>query len=94
MHALILLAALLPLPALAHLPDAAAPVASWWAWNLEPWLLVLLAASALGYAAGLFKSAPLLLTMILFWRHVDELLQSHEAPGWTRYGAPAPHDPV
>ncbi len=44
-------------------------------------------------AAGLFKCAPLLLTMVLFWRHADELLHSHEAPAWTRFGVPAPELP-
>ncbi len=36
----------------AHVPEQA-PVASLWAWNLEPWLLVLLFVSAWGYAMGL-----------------------------------------
>lgn len=41
----------LPAAAFAHTPDAvAAP--SVWTWNLAPWLLLLLAAAALLYAAG------------------------------------------
>ncbi|HEX2547852.1 MAG TPA: cytochrome c oxidase assembly protein [Ramlibacter sp.] len=51
-HPLILLAALLVPAARAHVPEAA-PAASWWEWNLEPWLLFLLALSAVGYAVGL-----------------------------------------
>lgn len=45
-------------------------------------------------AAGLFKSAPLVLTMVLFWRHTDELLHSHEAPAWTRFAAPGQQESV
>jgi hypothetical protein len=33
---------------------------------------------------ALVKSAPLLLTMVLLWRHAGELLQSHAAPAWSR----------
>ncbi|MDB5899483.1 MAG: cytochrome c oxidase assembly protein [Ramlibacter sp.] len=53
-HHLIGLAALALAPALAaaHAPDASAlPHA--WRWNLEPWLLLLLAAALAGYAIGL-----------------------------------------
>jgi putative membrane protein len=50
---LLTLAAALPLAARAHVPEPAAPVPSVWQWNLEPWLLFLLALSALGYAVGL-----------------------------------------
>jgi hypothetical protein len=35
-------------------------------------------------AITLFKSAPLLLTMILLWRHSGELFRSHAAPAWER----------
>ena len=37
----------------AHVPDAPAAVRSVWTWNLEPWLLFLLLASAIAYAVGL-----------------------------------------
>jgi putative membrane protein len=50
---ILVLAAVLPLPGLAHAPDAGADVPSMWTWNLEPWLLVLLGASGLLYAIGL-----------------------------------------
>ncbi len=36
-------------------------------------------------AVALFKSAPLLLTMVLMWRHSAELFHSHAAPAWERY---------
>jgi hypothetical protein len=35
---------------------------------------------------GLFKSAPLLLTLVLLWRHRDELFESYAAPAWTTTG--------
>jgi len=50
--ALILLAAAL-LPGLARAHAARPAHAEWARWNLEPWLLGLLALSALAYAAGL-----------------------------------------
>jgi putative membrane protein len=52
-HLLILAAALLPLASHAHVPEPGAAVPSLWTWNLEPWLLFLMALSALGYAIGL-----------------------------------------
>lgn len=52
MPALILLAAAL-LPGLARAHAGAPAHAEWARWNLEPWLLGLLALSALAYAAGL-----------------------------------------
>lgn len=53
MHALaLILLAAPPLAAEAHSPDAPG-AASLWQWNLAPWLLLLLAAAALGYAVGL-----------------------------------------
>lgn len=33
-------------------------------------------------AVGLFKSAPLLLTFVLLWRHSNELFESYHAPAW------------
>jgi putative membrane protein len=45
--------ALAPIAAWAHAPEPASPVPSVWTWNLEPWLLFLLALSAIGYAVGL-----------------------------------------
>lgn len=33
-------------------------------------------------AIGLFKSAPLLLTMVFLWRHRDALYRSYAAPAW------------
>lgn len=33
---------------------------------------------------GLFKSGPLLLTLILLWRHHPDLFRSHAAPSWQR----------
>ena len=33
---------------------------------------------------ALVKGAPLLLTMVLLWRHRGEVLQSHAAPAWGR----------
>jgi hypothetical protein len=33
---------------------------------------------------ALVKGAPLLLTMVLLWRHRHEVLQSHAAPAWGR----------
>ncbi|QJW85116.1 cytochrome c oxidase assembly protein [Ramlibacter terrae] len=54
------LIALAPLAAHAHVPDApATDVAAAWAWNFEPRVLVLLAVSAIAYAAGLLR----------LWRH-------------------------
>jgi putative membrane protein len=44
---------------LAHAGEAVAAAPSMWAWNLEPWLLCLLAAAGLGYALGLLR----------LWRH-------------------------
>jgi putative membrane protein len=50
---LLILAAGLPAAAFAHVPQPGPAVPSVWTWNLEPWLLFLLALSALGYASGL-----------------------------------------
>jgi putative membrane protein len=50
---LLILAAALPAAALAHVPEPGPAVPSLWTWNLEPWLLFLLALSALAYAIGL-----------------------------------------
>ena len=33
---------------------------------------------------ALIKGAPLLLTMVLMWRHRDEVLRSHTGPAWER----------
>ena len=33
---------------------------------------------------ALVKGAPLILTMVLLWRHRDEVLQSHATPAWGR----------
>ena len=49
MRALIALAAALPVAALAHAGDPGSP----WRWNFAPWLLALLALSAIAYALGL-----------------------------------------
>jgi hypothetical protein len=38
--------------------------------------------SSLGIA--LYKSGPLLLTVILLWRHHGELFGSYSNPAWTR----------
>lgn len=38
---------------------------------------------------ALLKGAPLLLTLVLMWRHGRELLQSHHAPAWARFGVAA-----
>jgi putative membrane protein len=54
---LILLLAGAPLAASAHVVPPGTPHA--WSWNLAPWLLLLLAASATGYAIGLRR----------LWRH-------------------------
>jgi hypothetical protein len=43
---------------------------------------------------SLFKGAPLLLTMVLLWRHGTELLRSHTAPAWSRYEPAARQEPV
>lgn len=51
---LILLAAL-PAAASAHVPDPGPALPSPWAWDLAPWLVALLALSALGYAVGLWR---------------------------------------
>jgi hypothetical protein len=34
-------------------------------------------------AVGMLKSAPLLLTVVLLWRHHDELFASYRAPAWS-----------
>jgi putative membrane protein len=52
-RALIPLLAAAPVAVLAHAPEAPAGVPSVWTWNLEPWLLALLAWSAIAYALGL-----------------------------------------
>jgi len=36
-------------------------------------------------AVTLFKSGPLLLTLLLLWRHAGELVRSYEAPAWGRH---------
>lgn len=62
MGAVALLAVALALagPAAAHAPEAAVlQASSAWRWNLEPWLLCLLALSALLYARGIMR----------LWRH-------------------------
>lgn len=51
-HLLILLLAALSGAARAHVPEPTVEV-TWWQWNLAPWLLFLLALSAVGYAVGL-----------------------------------------
>jgi putative membrane protein len=56
---LLSLAALLPVAARAHGPEPGPVAASPWTWNLAPWLLVLLALAAAGYALGLWR----------LWRH-------------------------
>ena len=54
LHALIvLLAAVVPLSAFAHASQAAEPPLSVWSWDLAPWLVVLMLASAFLYALGL-----------------------------------------
>jgi putative membrane protein len=52
LRALILLGAVLPAAAFAHVPPPA-PAVSAWSWNLAPWLLFLLGLAAAGYATGL-----------------------------------------
>lgn len=53
MRALILLLLALPAAVLAHAPQEHGQPASPWSWNAEPWLLLLLALSVLGYGIGL-----------------------------------------
>jgi putative membrane protein len=53
MPSLALIVLLLPALARAHVPAAAAPPAAAWAWNLAPWLLLLMGLAAAGYALGL-----------------------------------------
>ena len=72
MRCLILLAAAVPLAAGAHAPDAAQHVPSVWAWNLEPWLLALLALSAIGYAIGLRR----------LWSHAGHARGVSAAQAW------------
>lgn len=43
---------------------------------------------------GLYKSAPLLLTMVLLWRHPREWLRSHAAPEWDRHESAARPEPA
>lgn len=52
MRAVLILLAALPAAAFAHVPQRGPAVRSLWEWNLAPWLLVLLAWSAIGYALG------------------------------------------
>jgi putative membrane protein len=49
------LLAALPAAAFAHVPEPGPALPSPWAWDLAPWLLALLALSAIGYALGLWR---------------------------------------
>ena len=53
LRAVLILLAALPAAAFAHAPEPGPAVPSPWEWNLAPWLLALLALSAVGYAVGL-----------------------------------------
>lgn len=60
------------------------------------WLRHTFAFDSLAELVGisLYKSAPLLLTMVLLWRHAGELFRSHAAPVWEQYGASPPRSPA
>jgi putative membrane protein len=53
LRAVLILLAALPAAVLAHVPEPGPAAPSPWEWNLAPWLLALLALSAIGYALGL-----------------------------------------
>lgn len=72
MRVLTLLLLLAPAGALAHVPEAQPRPASALAWNLAPWLLVLFALSAAGYALGLWR----------LWRHAGRGRGVSVAQAW------------
>jgi putative membrane protein len=76
--ALLGLALLLPAAALAHTPEAPSAVAPLWKWGAEPWVLGLLAVSALLYARGVWR-----LWAIAGWgRGIGETAVLAFAGGW------------
>ena len=74
-HPLILALAAIAPAALAHVPETA-PTASWWEWNLEPWLLFLLGLSAFAYALGLHR----------LWRQAGRGRGVSVAQAWSFWG--------